>query len=108
MDTLLYITGRWLQPHQLSPLEIVEKKPFPGKGKKKGEKKPLGMKTGKPPQDMVSALECTLSMLEIGKGQEPTQDHNWLKLHHYPTTAYREEHEQPPSKPVPENEPNAD
>lgn len=43
-----------------------------------GEKrKAIGMKAAKTMRDMVSALECVLSTLEIGKGQESARDHDW-------------------------------
>lgn len=83
MDVLLHATRRWFQPDQVSLSEIVEhftlnkflRAPgkflsFPGE-----ERKAVGMKAAKTPRDMVTALECTLSTLEIRRGQEPPQDH---------------------------------
>lgn len=72
MDGLLWITPRWLQPDQLTPTENVELitldcflQGLPGE-----EKRAVGRKPARIPRDIVSALECVLATLEMGKGEK--------------------------------------
>lgn len=73
------------------------------------ERKAVGITAAKTPQDMVSALECTLSTLEIGKGQEPPRDLDRPReLRCHTTTAYRamrRTQEQPLPKLAPADKP---
>lgn len=64
---------------QLTPTEIVERitlnkflRALPGE-----ERKAVGIKAARMPRDMITALKCTISMLEIGKGQRQLRDHNF-------------------------------
>lgn len=78
MDSLLCIAQRWLQPNQLTPVEIVEHitlnrflQAFHGE-----ERRAIGMKAAQIPRDMVSVLECVLATLSMGRVEKKIQFHH--------------------------------
>lgn len=109
MDALLHVAQRWLQPDQLSPSEMVECVALNKFLRAQGRKKSCGDENSKDLQETVTAIECTLSTLEIRRWLgRPWELNSPGELHHHPVAAYRAlkwTEEQPPPKLAPADEP---
>lgn len=64
MDVLLRIAQQWLQPNQIVQWVTLDQflQVLPGE-----ERRAVEMKVAKNPRDMVTALECTFSTLNMGR-----------------------------------------
>lgn len=79
MDALLHITQRWLQPQQLTVVEIVERvtldrflRALPDE-----ERRAVVMKATTTPRSMIMALECVLATLDMGRGERREKSLDW-------------------------------
>lgn len=79
MDALLHITRWWLQLEQLTVVEIVKRVTFKRflRALPSEERKAVGINAITTPKVMITALECPLATLYMGRGERREKSLDW-------------------------------